>query len=361
MKALWFAFWALVIHSQQAFAHERWVKHDLLAEIDTSLFHPTHAVFQSLALRCLAFSFAILGVWLMRQQLAQLLERQVPKFRKVANFVLQGDGIQDLNAIKLIESAALRLPALVLIYSAAGGYLIMPTFPVPAAYLDMARLVQAVMAIMIVAEFQLPVVGAAIFATIAFIFAHYGAPALDVLPVAGVAYLYLTTTTRRPDAVLTARQIDVTRAIIGASFFMLGIMKIVFPKIIVGVVDHYSSVMADPLIMPFWIGTSSATARECWALGFALSEMMTGGLIAFGIFSRPLALVSAFVFSKLMLSSFGWLEFPHIFPISCLLLVALHPSRRQQESLKLVANPMTGRAVEPAHAGGGMAGAKRSG
>lgn len=326
----------LSLFSNIALAHERWVEHDLMNPIDESMFSLSDATFQSLLLRTLSFAIAIVGVWVLRQRIAFTIETHLPKLKNVSNFVFKSRGIFNLKISKTIEDAALRLPALVLIYSAAGGYLIMPSFPVAPEYMNMARFAQALLAVMIVADICLPLVGLGIFGVIGIIFAEYGAAAIDVLPVAGVAYLYVTTKVRHHHFLLKAQQIRVTRVIIGTSFFALGIMKILRPEIIVGVVDHYNGVMHDPMILPFWLGTDLEHSRECWAIGFACSEMLVGGLIALGIFSRALSLIGAFVFAKLMLSSFGWLEFPHIFPISCLLLVALHPSRRQKDVLQKV-------------------------
>jgi hypothetical protein len=101
----------------------------------------------------------------------------------------------------------------------------------------------------------------------------------------------------------------------------LGWMKIYNHDLTIGVADNYPSVLEDPLISLFHIGTNPMFKRESWIVAFALSEVLTGFLLMMGVFSRLWSAFMVYVFTKLMLVDFGWAEIPHLYPIGAFLAV----------------------------------------
>jgi hypothetical protein len=48
---------------------------------------------------------------------------------------------------------------------------------------------------------------------------------------------------------------------------------------------------------------------------------MSGFLVTVGVFTRVWGVLTAFVFTKLLLLDFGWDEIPHIYPVAALLVL----------------------------------------
>jgi uncharacterized membrane protein YphA (DoxX/SURF4 family) len=111
------------------------------------------------------------------------------------------------------------------------------------------------------------------------------------------------------------------RCLLGLSFFALGWLKIWNHDLIAGVADNYPSVMHDPMVNFFAIGTDPQYRRECWVVSFGMAEVLSGFLLMIGVFSRLWSLLMLFVMTKLMLIDFGWAEIPHIYLIGALLVV----------------------------------------
>ena len=91
--------------------------------------------------------------------------------------------------------------------------------------------------------------------------------------------------------------------------------------LIAGVADNYPSVMHDPVVNFFAIGTDPQYGRECWVVSFGMAEVLSGFLLMIGVFGRLWSLLMVFVMTKLMLIDFGWAEIPHIYLIGALLAV----------------------------------------
>ena len=111
------------------------------------------------------------------------------------------------------------------------------------------------------------------------------------------------------------------RRILGLSFLVLGWLKIWNHDLIAGVADNYPSVMHDPLVNFFAIGTDPQYRRECWVVSFGMAEVLSGFLLMIGVFARVWSLLMVVVMTKLMLLDFGWAEIPHIYLIGALLAV----------------------------------------
>ena len=200
----------------------------------------------------------------------------------------------------------------------------MPSFPLDASVSTLFQYGQVVVGILILTETALPIVGGTLFAAVGYCAVRYGlVVTVDATPVLAVAVAYLTMPTVVAERPLMIRlsQLTVMRVIIGISFLLLGVMKVVNPELVIGVADQQPSVMADPMIRLFYIGTDPGHPREWWAFGFAMSEILTGVILALGWFQRVMTLVVAGVFTKLMVLDFGWPEIPHLYPISVLLII----------------------------------------
>jgi hypothetical protein len=111
--------------------------------------------------------------------------------------------------------------------------------------------------------------------------------------------------------------------VLGFGFFALGWMKIYNYYLTVGVADNFPSIMQDPMVKMFYAGTDPYYQRECWVMGFAMAEVMTGFLIMVGVFSRVWCVLMVYLFTKLMVVDFGWAEIPHLYPIAAFSVVAL--------------------------------------
>ena len=331
-----------------AFAHERWVKHLPLAPIQSEIFRSlSSGSWQLIARPVLLFAMLSL-IWSLRDQLATLFKAKLgPSAARCIDFIFNTES-QDLwspAARRMIVKISVRIPALVLMYAASTSSLIMPSFPLEGSLNDLFRIVQTTLAIMILGEVALPLVGLSLLALVGFSFAYFGAnTAIDILPVLGLSYIYLLMPMKGGSYALHLGlgEVRILQSIIGIAFFLLGVMKIVNFDLTVGVADNYPFVMHDPLIGIFSLGSDPHFAREWWTFGFACSEMLTGMLLATGVFMRPIALFSAAIFTKLMFMDFGWAEVPHIFPIAVLILIGT------SSAVRVIAPPAIDLEVMPA-------------
>src|SRR5262249_40400829 len=95
----------------------------------------------------------------------------------------------------------------------------------------------------------------------------------------------------------------------------------------------YPSVMDDPMIGFFAMGTNPLFRRENWIVAFAMAEVLSGFMLMVGIFTRAWGSLMLWVLVKLMLVNFGWDEIPHIYPIAATMAVVFSNKVRSEFSL----------------------------
>jgi uncharacterized membrane protein YphA (DoxX/SURF4 family) len=141
----------------------------------------------------------------------------------------------------------------------------------------------------------------------------------DAIPVVTVGVVYLTSpwqSHRIAITELSEQQVKWVRLVLGFGFLALGWLKIYNYHLTAGVADNYPSVMDDPMIHFFALGTNPAFRRENWIVAFGLAEVLSGFMVMMGIFTRVWGSMMLWVFIKLMIVNFGWDEIPHIYPIA---------------------------------------------
>ena len=148
--------------------------------------------------------------------------------------------------------------------------------------------------------------------------------AIDALPVVTAGILYAMSPWVSHKLAITrlnANQTRWIRIVFGFGFLVLGWSKIYNHDLTIGVADNYPSMMADPMVGFFAMGTDPAMRREAWVVSFALAEVMSGFMVMMGVFTRLWSTIMCVMFTKLMLVDFGWDEIPHIYPIGCALAI----------------------------------------
>lgn len=319
-----------------ALAHERFILHDKLYPLDRNFFRSLNLNMLSIAIRTTILMALMLFIWFMREYLDNLVEnvflrnlRGKPKqwIHTIACF-LTDKPIETrwFKAVgRWIVILFLRCPALVLMYSATADSLVMPSYPLEPHTATLFKYAQVVMAMGIITQTFLPFGGATIFGTFLYLlFAFDWKIAVDILPILTVAVVYVSSpwiSQYHSITDISKGQMRWVRIVLGFGFFALGWMKIYNHDLTVGVADNYPSVMDDPLIKMFYIGTSEALKRECWVTAFALTEVLTGFLVMVGVFNRLWCVMMVYVFTKLMIVDFGWAEIPHLYPIGAFLVV----------------------------------------
>jgi uncharacterized membrane protein YphA (DoxX/SURF4 family) len=221
----------------------------------------------------------------------------------------------------------LRVPGLVLMYSAANNALVMPSYPLEPNTEFFFKMAQVVLAVLILTQTLLPVCGALLVGTWLYLNRWGWLVAADGLPVLSVAVVYMTSpweSHKRTIVSISALQIRWIRLTLGFSFFVLGWLKIYNHDLVAGVADQYPSILEDPMTKLLAIGTDPFFRRETWVVSFGLAEVMSGFMLMTGVFTRVWATIMAFVFTKLMLVDFGWNEIPHLFPIGALTALAFN-------------------------------------
>jgi hypothetical protein len=213
----------------------------------------------------------------------------------------------------------LRSPALVLMYSATNDSLVMPSYPLEPTSAIYFKFIQVFLAILILTQTALPLVGAIVFGVWIYLFRWGWMVAADAIPVVTAAVLYVTCPWQSHKLAITElneKQLKWVRIVLGFGFFALGWLKIYNYRLTAGVADNYPSVMNDPMIGFFSMGTNPMFARENWIVAFAMAEILSGFMMMVGVFTRIWGTLMLWVFTKLMLVDFGWEEIPHIYPIA---------------------------------------------
>lgn len=312
-------------------AHERWVENSPLAPFDARFFaYLSPATLSILGRAILLFGLLAL-LWKYRWTIQQKLLSFFPSHRSQwwkEPFLFVFDEYYSRSWLQsfewIVHKFALRIPALVLVYAAANSALIMPSFPLSPQEVGYFKFIQIVLAILILLETALPLVGYSFALLFSYCLAKHGFwVAVDALPVLALAYVYITMPLlgKKQGLLVRESQRRVMQVILGISFAMLGFMKIFNPSLMIGVLDHYPHLMQNFALRFFSLGIAPTHLREGFVFGFAISEILTGALLMTGIFLKPVSLYAAFVFTKLMMVDFGWPEIPHLYPIAVLLLL----------------------------------------
>jgi uncharacterized membrane protein YphA (DoxX/SURF4 family) len=337
-----------------AWAHERFVRHQLKQPLHDEFFlrypghflgmHPSMLRVGANASLVLA---AFMGLWFVRRSIDEAIERAVmPAGRAVQVAVhtlvcfATDRPVRDKAFHAIGEWAVvmfLRVPALVLMYSAANNSLIMPSYPLDPKAEFFFQMVQATLAVLILTQTLLPLCGALLVGTWIYLNRWGWMVAADALPILSVAVVYLTSPWESHKISITdlsESQIRWVRITLGFGFLVLGWLKVYNHDLVAGVADQYPSVRDDTMTKLLAFGTDPAFSRETWCVSFGLAEVLSGFMLMAGVFSRVWASIMAVVFTKLMLVDFGWNEIPHLFPIGALTAIAFN-NRLRAATLRL--------------------------
>src|SRR5437588_376770 len=186
------------------------------------------------------------------------------------------------------------------------------------------KYIQVFLAILMLTQTALPLAGALVIGTWIYLWRWGWMVAADAIPVVTVAVLYLSAPWQSHKVAITEmseKQVKWVRLVLGFGFFALGWLKIYNYHLTAGVADNYPSVMDDPMISFFSVGTNPLYRRENWIIAFALAEVLSGFMLMVGVFTRVWGSLMLWVFTKLMLVNFGWDEIPHIYPIAATMAV----------------------------------------
>lgn len=319
------------------FAHERFIRHDLKFPLHEQYFGRNAGVFLGIQpdmFRIATISCVVLAVFMMiyffRQSLDMFVEhRMLSKIRgsaqmhlhNLANFLtdkpVRARWFHSVGEWAVI--LFLRSPALVLMYSATNDSLVMPSYPLEPTSALYFKYIQVVLAILILTQTALPLAGALVIGTWIYLWRWGWMVVADAIPVVTVAVLYLTSPWQSHRIAITEmneKQVRWVRLILGFGFFALGWLKIYNYHLTAGVADNYPSVMNDPMIGFFSMGTNPIYRRENWIVAFALAEVLSGFMFMVGVFTRVWGSLMLWIFVKLMIVNFGWDEIPHIYPIA---------------------------------------------
>jgi uncharacterized membrane protein YphA (DoxX/SURF4 family) len=333
------AVWATVsLSSPAAQAHERFVLHRLKVPLQNDFF--TRSLMQNpdmsrIGVNVALVLLAFLVLWMFRFLLEEFAEERIlgrlggPTQRvghTVACFLTDSPVCHKLFHLsgEWAVIMLLRSPGLVLMYSATTDSLVMPSFPLDPGSATIFKFAQVGVAILILTQTFLPLVGSLLLGTWLYLFRWGWYVAMDALPLLIVAAIYVSSpwqSYKFTIVQLNAQQMKWVRCLLGLSFFALGWLKIWNHDLIAGVADNYPSVMHDPMVNFFAIGTDPQYRRECWVVSFGMAEVLSGFLLMIGVFTRLWSLLMLFVMTKLMLIDFGWAEIPHIYLIGALLVV----------------------------------------
>jgi uncharacterized membrane protein YphA (DoxX/SURF4 family) len=324
------------------YAHERFIKHQLKFPLHEQYFGRYPAAFLGIQpdmFRIATTSFLLLTVFLIifffRLNLDVFIEHRVlsrlhgaPQrfLHHLANFLT--DKPVRLNWFHAIGEWSvvlfLRSPALVLMYSATNDSLVMPSYPLQPTSALYFKFIQAALAILILTQTALPLVGAIVIGTWIYLWRWGWTVAFDAVPVVTAGIMYITcpwNSYRLAITEMNEKQLRWVRMVLGFGFMALGWLKIYNYHLTAGVADNYPSVMDDPMIGFFSMGTNPAFRRENWIIAFALAEVLSGFMLMVGVFTRVWGSLMLWVFIKLMVVNFGWEEIPHIYPIAATMAV----------------------------------------
>lgn len=319
------------------FAHERFIQHRLKFPLHNEYFGRYPAAFLGIqpdmfriaTISCIVLSaflvifFFRLNIddWVEHRLLAGLRGKAQRGLHHLANYLT--DKPVRLGWFHAIGEWSvilfLRSPALVLMYSATNDSLVMPSYPLEPTSAIYFKFIQVFLAILILTQTALPLVGAIVFGVWIYLFRWGWMVAADAIPVVTAAVLYVTCPWQSHKLAITElneKQLKWVRIVLGFGFFALGWLKIYNYRLTAGVADNYPSVMKDPMIGFFSMGTNPMFARENWIVAFAMAEILSGFMMMVGVFTRVWGTLMLWVFTKLMLIDFGWEEIPHIYPIA---------------------------------------------
>jgi hypothetical protein len=321
-----------------AFAHERFIQHTPKAPLHEKFFTYMNPDMLNIGLRVTGLMALMLFIWFLRQHplddfieykvLGSLQGKAKEWVHNIAAFVM--DKPIDNPTFTLLSRwlvvLFLRCPALVLMFAASNKSLVMPSYPLEPSTTKFFQFAQVVMGLGILTQTWLPLGGATILGTFIYLLVAFDWKiAVDILPILTVAAVYVAAPWNSWNCSITyipPRQMAWVRFILGFGFFALGWMKIYNYYLTVGVVDNFPSLLKDPLVSMFYVGTNPYYIRECWILGFALAEVLTGFLVMAGVFSRVWCLMMVYLFTKLLVIDFGWAEIPHLYPVAAFSVVA---------------------------------------
>jgi hypothetical protein len=342
---------ALLFVPTVLWAHERFIRHNLRYPIKEEYFHRTAGAFLGInpnmliiaSISCLILT-AFLAIFFLRQNLDVFVEHTLlarlhgtPQrvVHHVANFLM--DQPVRLPWFHTIGEWAvilfLRSPALVLMFSATNDSLVMPSYPLEPSSAIYFKFAQVALAILILTQTALPLAGALVIGTWIYLFRWGWMVAADAIPVVTVAVLYVSAPWSSHKLTITdmsAKQLRWVRFVLGIGFFALGWLKIYNYNLTAGVAENYPSVMNDPMISFFSMGTNPAYHMENWIMAFACAEILSGFMIMVGVFTRVWGSLMLWVFIKLMLVDFGWDEIPHIYPIAATMAVVFSNKARSE-------------------------------
>ena len=333
----------LLLGSAVAYAHERFIKHDLKHPLDQHFFIQGPVGFLGvnpniwrIAANLSVILSAFFIIWFFRQALTEAV-----LFRLLG--MLRGKAQSTLHALacfltdrpvrrrwfatvgEWVVILFMRSPGLVLMYSASNDSLVMPSFPLDPTSAAFFKFAQVGLALLILTQTLLPLCGALILGTYVYLNRWGVMVAVDAMPVVSVAVLYLASPWSSHKVAITGvtkNQMVWLRRVLGFGFFMLGWFKVYNHNLTAGVADNYPSSLNDPLLGLFTLGADvQHYARECWIVSFGMAEIMSGFLVTIGVFNRVQCSLMAFTFIKLMVVDFGWEEIPHIYPIGGMLTV----------------------------------------
>lgn len=171
-----FTFTVLVFGPAVAWAHERFVRHQLKQPLHDEFFlrYPgqllgMHPSMLRVGINAAVVLAAFIVVWFVRQPLDEAIERVVAPggapvqrvVHEVACFVTDRPvrGKMFHAASEWAVVMFLRVPGLVLMYSAANNSLVMPSYPLDPKTEFFFKMVQAVLAVLILTQTLLPCAG----------------------------------------------------------------------------------------------------------------------------------------------------------------------------------------------------------
>ncbi len=332
----------LLLFPALASAHERFVKHDMKKPLQNWFFEQQagklfgmdpNMIQVGLAVSVILAAF--LFIWFLREELDEFIRNKVlsrlggwPQraLHNLACFIMDKP-VRLASFYTFGEWSVimfLRSPALVLMFAATNDALVMPSYPLEPSSAVYFKFLQVALAILILTQTMLPLSGAMVIGTWFYLFRWGPFVAIDAIPVLTAGILYAMSPWISHKLAITRLNVDQTRWIrfvFGLGFFVLGWSKIYNHDLTIGVADNYPSMMSDPLVGFFALGTDPALRREAWVVSFALAEVMSGFMVMMGVFTRLWATIMCVMFTKLMLVDFGWDEIPHIYPIGCALAV----------------------------------------
>ena len=323
-------------------AHERFVKHDMKKPLQNWFFEQQDGKILGMDPNMVQVGLlvslvltAFLFIWFLREDLDEFIRYKVltrlggtPQrlLHNLACYIMDKPvrsawfyAIGEWSVIMFLRS-----PALVLMFSATNDALVMPSYPLEPSSAIYFKFLQVALAVLILTQTMLPLAGAMVIGTWFYLFRWGPFVAIDALPVVTAGILYAMSPWLSHKIAITRLNVEQTRwirIVFGFGFFVLGWSKIYNHDLTIGVADNYPSMMADPLVGFFALGTDPAMRREAWVVSFALAEVMSGFMVMMGVFTRLWATIMCVMFTKLMLVDFGWDEIPHIYPIGCALAV----------------------------------------